>query len=377
MRGNFVSPIGNPYYEPDYEKYYYDPPWYDRLQDPESWHDVDQTLRSAARTVGPLLPAAAAALPIGAVGYTLYENIQSLRKAKERQRRVEKRRLLAEKRTLKQARETNKKIGTLIEELNKAGIKNYPAITGPASIPLGEVEMDISPSTSPSPSPRPDAPPNRREPSLIPSVHVDLPDKIYKMSVGGEDKINSSAEEIVHQINMHGYDPVLKLLKKDSPFRTILEDIPGALLGPDYFPKPFYRYLDEETRERYSKVHKPKDYIGDDARRRERDGDHEANRYLEMHPSTKQKLDAARKKQSVVQNISSKPRSKRNRSTPRTSRGEKSSSLVSLVPAGIVRTPEGMRMLRIQTLMQMGMSREDAIRAAESKVSEVSKQFNK
>lgn len=343
MRGNFVSPIGNPYYEPDYENYYHNPSWYDRAQDPESWHGFDQTTRSAARAVGPLLPAVAVAVPAALIAHTAYDNYNRLtaKRAKREAKEL-------------QIQTYNKKIDDVIDEVKRLGVG--PMIT--------QGEQSKPPSTE-------------RQPPRIPSFHVDLPDKIYKMSVGGEDKINSSAEEIVHQIDMHGYDPVLKTLKKDSPFRTILEDIPGALLGPDYFPKPFYRYLDEETRERYSKVHKPKDYIGDDARRRERDGDHEANRYLEMHPSTKQKLDAARKKQSVVQNISSKPRSKRNRSTPRTSRGEKSSSLVSLVPTGIVRTPEGMRMLRIQTLMQMGMSREDAIRSADSKVGEVSKQFNK
>lgn len=369
---------GNPYYEPDYEKYYYDPPWYDRLQDPETWHGFDQSARRVARAVGPLLPAAAIAVPAAAVGYTLYENVQDLRKAKERQRikeqRIEKRRLLAEKRALKQAKETNEKIGILIKELNKAGIREHPAITEPPSIPLGEVEMDVSPrdniTSSSSSSPRVQ---EKQQPPPIPSFHVDLPKTIYKISESGKDKMNRAAEEVVRQIEYNGYDYVVNRLAKDNPYRIILEDIPNALKGPNYFPKPFYTFLDNDTRERYEKVPKPKDYIGDDINRRLTQGEHAANAYLNMHPGTKQKLDIARKKQSVVQNISSKPRS---RQASKKSRSSKSSSLVPLV-SGIIRTPEGMRMLRIQTLMSMGMSREDAVRAAESKTSEISKQFSK
>jgi hypothetical protein len=280
------------------------------------------------------LPAVAVAVPGALITHTIYDNYNSL----------------AAKRAKREAKELqiqtyNKKIDDVIGEVKKLGVR--PMIT------QGE-----------------------QAPPPIPMFHVDLPKKIYKTSGGGKDVINRDAEEIVRQIKYNGYDNVVRGLAKDNPYRIILEDIPNALTGPDYFPKPFYTFLDEETKRSYAKVPKPKDYIADDLNRRIRDGDHAANEYLAMHPGTKQNLEVARKKQSVIQNIS-KPR--RSRSTPRTSKSGKTSTIGALVPIapGIIRTPEGMRMLRIQTLMSMGMSREDAVRSAESKTSEVSKQLNK
>lgn len=346
---------GNPYYEPDYEKYYYDPPWYDRLQDPETYHWPIQVTRRGARRIGPLLPAVAVAVPAGLVIGSIYER----GKAKEAERKAL---IEREERAAKKAQQESNRFSAIMEELKKVGVRATPAIKDTEEVIIDSDE---------SPEPRGRA----REPikPFIPSFNVELPDSIPKVTVHGGDKMNEAAQEIVNQIDKLGYDAVVKSLDKGSRYRAILEDISGALLGPDYFPKPFYKFLNEETRERYKNVRKPKDKAEEELRRQMKSYK-KPQAPLDLQQGIKKK-DIV-KSRSVIQNISSK--SRKTRSTPRMSRSSKSpvtSALVSMTP--IVRTPEGMRMARIQTLMSMGMNVEDATKYASAKTSDVVKMINK
>jgi hypothetical protein len=75
---------GNPYYQPNYEDYYYDPPWHDKVFDLEQYHHLNEALRAGARRAGPLFQAAAIAAPIATLGYTANE----LAKERDQQRRT-------------------------------------------------------------------------------------------------------------------------------------------------------------------------------------------------------------------------------------------------------------------------------------------------
>lgn len=258
--------IGNPHYEPNYEKYHYDPPWYDRVGDPETYHQFDQFGRQLARAAGPLLPGAAALLPAMGLAYNVYSHVEQQR---------------AEARRRKRDREMSLQLTRPVATHRSA--PGSPRMSSRQHLP---------------PLMR-DAPAEQSrvvELPPMPQLYVDIPPSIPKVrGFVGKKILNADAAEILRQAEQHGLDNVVKSLSDDNIHKIILSDIPARLLSPDYFPEPYLRLLTEETRQNYINAKKPITRTEEHRRREKLIGERAADKWLEDRPREKRKLEAETK----------------------------------------------------------------------------------
>lgn len=267
-----MSYVGNPQYTPDYEKYYQPEleRWLDYPISPANQLWIGNRFRRVARDLGPVLPIVAVAGPLIATAYAGYKTAEQYRLDKERAARIDRVKAAAT------ARLTNRKLEKINEELREStkAIQLLPynirrAIKGVP--PSGEQSESESYSYAPAKEhtiyeeseeaeeyehPMPPE-------SLKHSVHVNFHDReVYKKRprVSNYER-DENAKGVMSLIKEFGLDAIrrrkeLKLYDRNILFgaSTFKKSIKAALLGENYFPEPYKKFLDQETINSYRPV---------------------------------------------------------------------------------------------------------------------------
>lgn len=269
---------GNPYYEPDYEKYYYNPPLIDHLMNPESYHEPLELTRWAARKAGPILPAAAFGVPIMVTAWNAYENYKDLERKKAKLRKAEE-----EQRKIEAAEAAERKKYDIRDDLRRAvnnirtaerirlSRENTPLISRQhQDVPsmdneevqviddsdiIEEVEQAIE--RAPKPKSRTPSPRNPITKPVLRKLNIPLNEPIRKAASMGwlTKRQRSPAGKVMKLINERqsieavASDP--KVREEYPEIVEILDDIPSALTSDKPFPEPLLGLLDSDTQTRY------------------------------------------------------------------------------------------------------------------------------
>ena len=227
---------GNPYYEPNYEDNYYNPRWYDRIQDPETWHFASNYAKRAARAAGPLLPIAAVAAPIMAVGYTAHQ----VRKAEDKRRREK---LAREDQARDQLQQMISKFPLLMDRERE---KTYILPETPDFNALDDLLTGSVHSVSESPVTPPELP--------LYNIQLSQPILKKKVPVSTHTKYNEQGAVVIDALKRFGREQVMSdpTIRKNYPdMIEILDDMHYALSSGNAFPKPFLSLLSPETVAKY------------------------------------------------------------------------------------------------------------------------------
>lgn len=283
---------GNPYYQPNYEEYYHQPWWYDRVQDPESWHAATEYGKTIARKSGPLLPAAAILAPMVALGYTVSEGRRiSKEKALRKQEEAELK-AIEERKQREQQMEEAAKLDDIRYDLHQLG-KRLPMLLEAKKASLIQDQSDIpiyselaeEPVVIEDIKPKPKSKSRSRSPSLPPTFNIEFPRPIHKKANVGfiSSRYDKEARAVMDSIQKHGFrttlnDPIIKANFPDMV--NILSDVSGAMNSDMPFPEPFTRLLTAETVRSYNKQRQAaKDIKKKDTRGRQQ----ARNRTLQPH----------------------------------------------------------------------------------------------
>lgn len=244
--------IGNPHYIPEYEKYYSHERQapIDRIISPRNKLYLEN-LAKRTSVPYPILPVAAMVLPLAALGYksmTKYrkhkvKNIQAEIEAETTRRNLSREQIYKRMGEEKQ----RKLLAGILTEVSRPRLMPSPS-GGPRLIPTQEESLR---------QPIISIGEGRLAPPM-PKVHVDLPSKLSKDKLPGGtiNEIDAYAMTVVNKIREQGLDRVIRDPAIDDKHRQLLADIPAALLSRNYFPKPYYSLLDDQTKLAYESVEK-------------------------------------------------------------------------------------------------------------------------
>ncbi len=287
---------GNPHYQPNYEEYYHEPIWLDKVSDREYWHDYENHARKVARDAGPLLPGLAVIAPLAAVAYSgyrdrqiakesaraerakkWYEKEQAVEKATQKklaalEKAVKKEALAAEKAERKQLlaaekaerkqllsiekAEERKRLRDAIIDLKRIGT-DQPSQQEPIILPQEIPEYEDNIASKYSTPIRSRSRSAGREIDPPPEFNIELaqpismlPGRNFNMPA-----LNQQAEAVKNAIAINGFRAVMNSqpMKDNYPkIMEILSDPHQALISGEPFPKPLLDYLSPDTRNQYA-----------------------------------------------------------------------------------------------------------------------------